>query len=123
MSVEYVAQRLVDLCREGHFEQAQNELYAQDAVSIEPEGLPPGSLGSVSGLQAIRDKGRQFQERIKTVHSNVVSEAIIADNWFSLAMTLDVTMKQHGRVMMSEICVYHVRDDKIVQEQFFYDVG
>jgi hypothetical protein len=38
-------------------------------------------------------------------------------------MTMDVTMKEYGRITMSEICVYHVKDDKIVQEQFFYDAG
>jgi ketosteroid isomerase-like protein len=37
-------------------------------------------------------------------------------------MHLDATMKGRGRMDMREICVYHVRDDKIVQEQFFYDV-
>ena len=28
-----------------------------------------------------------------------------------------------GRVAMKEICVYRVRDGKIVHEQFFYDTG
>ena len=69
MSVEDIALRLVELCRDEHFSQAQTELYAEDAVSIEPEGLPSGALGTVKGLQAIKDKGRQFQDRIKLVHS------------------------------------------------------
>ncbi|MGH8121891.1 MAG: SnoaL-like domain-containing protein [Rudaea sp.] len=123
MSIEDIALRLVELCREEHFSQAQTELYAEDALSIEPEGLPPGSLGTVKGLQAIKDKGRQFQDRIKLVHSITVSEPIIADNLFSVAMNLDVTFKQQGRRMMSEICLYRVHEGKIVQEQFFYDVG
>ena len=38
-------------------------------------------------------------------------------------MTLDVTMKGRGRVNMSEICVYGVRNGKIFHEQFFFDVA
>ena len=123
MNTEQIAQRLVVLCREGKFEQAQNELFAEDAVSIEPEGLPPGALGSVSGLEAIRAKGREFQARTEAIHGLTVSEPLVAGNWFSVKMTLDITMKQYGRMQMGEICLYHVRDGKVVREQFFYDTG
>lgn len=123
MSIERIAARLVELCREGKYEEAQLELYADDAVSIEPEGLPPGALGNATGLPAILEKGRQFGAMVEAVHGGSVSEPVIADNWFSVAMAMDVTMKGRGRMQMSEICVYRVRDDKIVQEQFFYDVG
>jgi len=123
MNVEAIAKRLATLCREGKFEQAQKELYAADAVSIEPAGLPPGALGNVTGLPAIIEKGHQFNAAIETVHSSSTSEPVIAGNWFSTALSLDVTMKGRGRVHMQEIAVYHVRDGKIIQEQFFYDVG
>ena len=124
MSAESVAKRLVALCREGKYEEAQKELYAPDAVSIEPEGLPPGTLGSVKGLEAIYEKGRKFNESIVEVHSSHVSDPVVAGNWFSCEMSLDVTMKEYGRVPMTEICVYHVnKDGKIDREQFFYDMG
>ena len=123
MNTEAIAKRLVELCREGKYEEAQRELYAEDAVSIEPEGLPPGALGNVEGLPAILEKGRQFSASIEAVHGGSVSEPVIAGNWFSVAMAMDVTMKGRGRMNMSEICVYRVRDGKIVHEQFFYDVG
>jgi ketosteroid isomerase-like protein len=48
---------------------------------------------------------------------------VIAGNWFSIAMTMDVTMTGHGRMDMREICVYQVRDGKVAREQFFYDMG
>jgi ketosteroid isomerase-like protein len=123
MNTEAIAKRLVELCREGKYEEAQRELYAEDAVSIEPEGLPPGALGNVQGLAAIYEKGRQFGAMIEAVHGGSVSEPVAAGNWFSVALALDVTMKGRGRMNMSEICVYGVRDGKIVREQFFYDVG
>jgi len=123
MNTEAVAKRLVALCREGKYEEAQRELYANDAVSIEMEGLPPGALGNVKGLEAIYEKGRQFNEGIEAVHGGSVGDPIVAGNWFSLVMTMDATFKGRGRMNMQEICVYQVRDGKIVREQFFYDVG
>lgn len=123
MNTQQVADRLVALCRDGKYDQAQVELYADDAVSIEPEGLPPGALGNAQGLAAIREKGRQFGESVEAMHGSSVSDPVVAGNWFSVAMHLDATFKGMGRVDMHEICVYRVRDGKIVHEQFFYDVG
>jgi hypothetical protein len=123
MSTEAIAKRLVELCREGKYEEAQRELYAKDAVSIEPEGLPPGMPGRVEGLEAIHEKTRQFEAAIEQFHGTTVSDPVVAGNWFSCEMTLDVTMKGRGRVPMTEICVYHVKDGKVDREQFFYDVG
>jgi hypothetical protein len=123
MNTEAIAKRLVELCRAGQYDEAQTELYADDAVSIEPDGLPPGALGNATGLAAIREKGKKFNESIEEVHGGSVSDALVAGNWFSLTMAMDVTMKGQGRISMSEVCVYGVRDGKIVHEQFFYDVG
>ena len=123
MNTEAIAKRLVELCREGKGKEAQDELYSEDAVSIEMEGLPPGALGNAKGLDAIREKGRQFNEGIVEMHGGSVGDPIVAGNWFSVVMTMDATFKTHGRVNMQEICVYQVKDGKIVREQFFYDVG
>lgn len=123
MNTEAVAKRLAELCRNGEYEQAQRELYAQDAVSIEMPGAPAGALGDAKGLEAIYEKGRQFAAMVETVHSHAVSEPVVAGNWFSVAMAMDVTFKGRGRTQMSEIAVYRVRDGKVVSEQFFYDMG
>ncbi|MFC3652817.1 SnoaL-like domain-containing protein [Dyella humi] len=122
MSTATVANRLVTLCREGKYEEAQRELYAKDAVSVEPQEMANGPMGNAKGLKAILEKGHQFQEAVEKIHKNEVSDPVIADGWFSVAMHLDATMKGRGRADMREICVYHVKNDKIVQEQFFYDV-
>jgi ketosteroid isomerase-like protein len=123
MNTEAIATRLVKLCREGKFEEAQGELYAADAVSIEPEGLPAGALGNVKGMQAIYEKKRQFNAGVEQVHGISMSDPLIAGNWFTAVLTLDATIKGRGRVNMNEICVYRVRDGKIAHEQFFYDTG
>lgn len=123
MTTEEIAQRLVELCRAGKYDEAQVELYADGAVSLEPAGLPPGALGNASGLEAIREKGRRFEASLEAVHSSTVSDPVVGGNWFSVAMNMDVTMKRVGRIDMREICVYRVAGGKITHEQFFYDVG
>jgi ketosteroid isomerase-like protein len=123
MNTLQVANRLVELCRRGEFSQAQEELYADDAVSLEPEGAPAGPLGSVRGLEAIRQKGKAFEQTYEQIHGATVSEPLIAGEFFSVVMGMDATWKQGGRYAMEEICVYRVRNGKIVLEQFFYPVG
>ncbi len=123
MNTQQIANRLVELCRRGEFTQAQDELYAEDAASIEAEGAPGGALGNVRGLGAIREKGKAFEQTYEKIHGTTVSDPLIAGEFFSLAMGLDATWKQGGRYAMEEICVYRVRSGKIVLEQFFYPVG
>lgn len=123
MNTQQVADRLVALCREGKYDQAQDELYAEDAVSIEMEGMSGGALGNVEGLPAIREKGRKWAEDIETMHGSEMSDPVVAGDWFSVAGSMDVTSKSMGRMNMQEICVYRVRDGKVVHEQFFYDMG
>ena len=40
MNTQQIATRLAELCRQGQFEAAQKELFAEDAVSIEPRATP-----------------------------------------------------------------------------------
>ena len=119
MSTETVARRLVQLCREKKFDVAQNELFAPNARSIEMEGVS-GALGTVQGIEAIREKGRQFDASLTAVHAVTCSDPMIAGPFFCVTMGLDATYKQGGRREMTELCVYEVVNDKIVREQFFY---
>lgn len=123
MNTQQVANRLVELCRRGEFSKAQDELYAQDATSLEPEGAPSGPLGNVRGLEAIRQKGKAFEQTYQQIHGVTLSDPLVAGEFFSIVMGLDATWKQGGRYAMEEICVYRVRNGKIVLEQFFYPVG
>ena len=119
MNITEVAQRLVSLSKTGAWEQAQNELFHPDAVSIEPDNLPNPS---VKGLENIKKKAETWASMVEATHGGEVSEPLIADDFFSVRMSYDVTFKDRGRVQESEICVYHVKDGKIVSEQFFYSV-
>jgi hypothetical protein len=120
MDTQQIANRYVELCREGKHEQIQDELYAEDAVSIEAPGRQDGPLGNVEGLAAIRQKGRDFMADVVEIHGSWCSDPAVGGDWFSLAMSIDATYKSMGRMAMAEVAVYKVRDGKIVHEQFFY---
>ncbi|HKB92008.1 MAG TPA: SnoaL-like domain-containing protein [Opitutaceae bacterium] len=117
MKTKEIAERLVTFCREAKWAAAQKELYANDAVSIEAQASPAFEK-ETKGLAAIIDKGRKFDAMIEKLHSITVSDPLVADDSFACAMSLDATMKGQGRTTMSEICVYEVKDGKIVSEQF-----
>jgi len=77
----------------------------------------------VSGLAAIREKGRRWAGNIVEIHGGGVSDPVVAGEWFSVAMGIDATFKERGRMPMKKICVFRVRNGKIVHEQFFYPVA
>lgn len=118
MTTKEVAARFHELAQTGQWDQVQNELYGENAVSIEPAHSP--GLQSVEGMEAIRAKGKQFGEMIEELHSAYSNEPIVAGNHFALTMGMDITMKGMGRMQMDEVAVYEVKDGKIVKEQFFY---
>lgn len=117
MTTQQVADRLVELCRMGQFHEAQTELFADDAVSIEPEHSP---MQLAKGKEAIIAKGKMFQEMIEEHHGGSFSDPVIAGNYFTMYGMVENTMKGKGRMKMEEICLYCVKDGKIVSEQFFY---
>lgn len=117
MKTDEIARRLVALCREAKWEAAQRELYAENAVSLEPHETPMFPR-ETRGLGAIIDKGHKFSAMIEKTHAVTVSEPLVANSSFACTMNLDVTMKGQGRMQMSELCVYEVKDGKIVLEQF-----
>lgn len=117
MTTKEIAERLVALCRQGNFETAQRELYAADAVNIEPYGTATFAK-ETKGLEAILEKGRKFAAMIEQVHAVFVSETLVAGSSFACAMQLDVTLKGHGRMTLDELCIYETKDGKIISERF-----
>ena len=118
MTTQDIANRLHELFNRGDWTAAQEELFSQDAESVEPPKAQ--GMQSVKGLDAIRQKGKQFNEMVEEMHGGYVSDPIVAGNHIAFAMGMDVTYKGMGRQKMDEIVVYEVKDGKIVKEQFFY---
>ena len=118
MTTKEIANRLVKLCREGEFETAQKELFADNAISIESEASPAFEK-ETKGLKNIIEKGHKFTSMTEQVHGITVSEPLIEGNSIAIDLNMDITMKGQKRAPMGELCVYKVKDGKIVSEHFF----
>ena len=64
-------------------------------------------------------KAQQFNDMLEEFHGVTISEPIVVANSFALKLDLDATMKGRGRSTMSEICLYKLKDGKIISEEFF----
>jgi ketosteroid isomerase-like protein len=121
MTVQEVANTLVQLCSHGKFEEAGEKLYSPDIVSVEP-GAPPGQSRESKGLAAVKAKGEWWVANHE-VHSSKVEGPLVAGSHFAVTFKLDVTFKpQSKRFTMEEVAVYRVADGKIVYEEFFYSM-
>lgn len=118
MTVEQVASRLAEYCRKEQFSSAQKELYANEAVSIEPYAIP-GFEKETKGLEALMEKDKKFNSMVESRYGTSVSEPIVAGNVFAFTLSMDLKLKGRDREKMTELCVYHVKDGKIISEQFF----
>jgi len=121
MSAQEVANRLVQLCREGKNADAITELYDDNIVSIEPEGSPMG--GKTVGKEAVLGNTNYWYSTVEELHSSSISNPIVAGDFFACTMNVDATYKEQGRNVMDELCVFEVKDGKIVTSQFFYNTG
>jgi ketosteroid isomerase-like protein len=118
MTTQEVANRFYELSQQGAYDVIQTELYSNDAKSVEPAHAT--FITNAAGIEAIKEKGRQFNAMIEEVHGGYCGVPVVAGNFFTCAMGMDLTMKGQPRMQMDEIAVYEVKDGKIVLEQFFF---
>ena len=118
MTTQDVAKRMNELFKENKWNEVQEELFADDAESIEPENSM--ALKYAKGLPAIKKKGEVFNSMIEEMYGGWVSDPIVAGNFISFGMGMDVKMKGAERMKMDELAVYEVKDGKVVKEQFFF---
>jgi hypothetical protein len=118
MTTQEIATKLAEFCTKGEFEKAQQELYADNVVSIEPEASPAFAK-ETNGLPAVKEKMSKFMGMVEEVFKVTVSEPLVTGNAFAFTLDMDIAMKGRERETMSEVCVYVVKDGKVVSEQFF----
>ena len=118
MTTQEIATRLVEFCKEEQYGKAHRELYAPNAVSIEPFAMG-GYEKETKGLDAIIAKGKKFESEVEQSFGVTLSNPLVTKNSIAFIFTMDVKMKGRERETMTELCVYEVKDDKIVSEQFF----
>ena len=119
MSLEAVAHKFVEMCRQGKNFDVMRTMYAPDIVSVEGDGA------ETKGQQLVIKKSEDWGSD-KTFHGETVAGPFFNGanpSQFAVYFTLDVTPKATGkRITLEEIAVYTVnKDDKITREQFFYE--
>ena len=117
-TTQEVANRMNELFKEFKWTEVQDELFAENAVSIEPPHAQ--GLQTVEGLAAIKKKAVDFNNMVEEFHGGWVGDPVVGGNHIAFAMGIDATYKGMGRQKMEEIAVYEVKNGKIVKEQFFY---
>jgi ketosteroid isomerase-like protein len=123
MDTKQVGERLVALCNDGKNEQAVNELYHDDVISV--EAMAGGPMPAESrGIEAVRGKGKWWSENHE-VHSSRTEGPYPHHEKFAASHHYEVTPKTGPmagkRFKMDEVAVYTVKDGKVVREEFYYN--
>lgn len=113
MTTEELVHKLLDYIKQGKNVQAEEELYAEDIISVEQDGRIE------KGKAAIIEKTKAAIAGIETFHGGGVSQTFVGPDCFLLEFDMDVTPKGGERMQMKEFGFYKVKDGKVVEEYFF----
>jgi hypothetical protein len=118
MSLQTVAHKFVELCRQGKNFDVMRTMYDPKIVSVEGDAKQTAGQGPVIKKSEDWVSDKTFNG--ETVRGPFYNGA--NPDQFVVYFTLDVTPKATGqRITLEEVAVYTVKNDLITREQFFYD--
>lgn len=117
MTVQQIADRLVELCRTGQNDKCYHELFAPTASAHEMPGFPNADT---HGVEAMLIKSAAWAADVAKVHKMEVTDPLVYADFFAVGMGIDLEKKDGSRSFEQEMCVYTVKDGKIVSERFIY---
>jgi hypothetical protein len=121
MTTAEVAARFDELAQQEKWFEIQDELFADDVTSSEPEGSPYfAPLQVAKGKDAVRKKGESWVAKVEEFHGANTSQPVIGGNFFAVGRDFDITVKGFGRIKIEQLMMYEVRNGKIASERFFY---
>lgn len=123
-SVNEIGTQLVALCNADKALEAVHKLYDEKIVSIEGQGSDE-MPARMEGIKAIEGKHHWWEENHE-IHSSKATGPFVGhrDDQFAVLFEMDVTNKpSKQRTRMTEVALYTVKNGKIVQEEFLYNVG
>ena len=122
MDTKQVAERLVELCREGKNDEAKNELL-QRGHREHRGGRPAGHVAGEPGHRGEPPKGRMVGAAHDVHAANARGPYVLGDR-FAVLFDYELTPKtgpdSGKRTTMEEVAVYTVANGKIVHEEFMY---
>ena len=117
MNISEIADQFVNLRNNDEAGILREQLYSPDFESIEDGNT--SDIGHVKGMEGLKKKGHRLRQNYEVHHIKAL-EPIVADNFFSVKIEMDITDKRSGkRAVLSEIGVYKVANSKIVKEHYF----
>lgn len=118
-----IASHLVAFCKENQTVQCLNALYADDAVSVEAMAMPGSDSAEAVGRDAILGKHDWWNKTMEVHSGSIDGPYFHGTDRFSVIFELDVTNKETGeRSDMKEVAIYTIKGDKIVREEFYYQI-
>jgi hypothetical protein len=119
MSIQTVAHKFVELCRQGKNFDVMRTMYDDKIVSVEGDGK------QTAGKTPVIQKSEKWVAD-KTFNGETVAGPFFNGanpDQFAIYFTLDVTPKSTGqRITLEEVALYTVnKNDLITREQFFYE--
>ena len=122
MTTPEVANKFVELCRQGKNFDVMQQLYDENIVSVEAVRRKTGSF-ETAGKAAVIQKSAEWAGAYE-IHGGAVDGPFLLSDKFAVVFEFDVTSKATGeRVKDREIAVYTVANGLIVREEFFYGEG
>ena len=118
LTTKEVAARYNELAQQEKWFEIQDELFADNVRSIEPSSAK--HLPNAEGKSAVRKKGEDWVKRVEARHDSYTTTPVIGSNYFVVGRSTDITVQGLGRMQVSELMMYEVKDGQIVLEQFFY---
>lgn len=120
MDIRAIADELVSGCRENRAVANLDKLYAQDAVSVEAQDMQ-GMGRETKGLAGIKGKHDWWDSNHEMTGGSVSDPMLHGDDRFAVVFEVEGRNKSSGEAFaMKEVAVYHVKNGKIVREEFFY---
>ena len=119
-----IGKQLVEYCQKQDGLGAVDALYDEKIVSIEAvdgDQLPQ----RMEGIEAVRGKNAWWYENHE-IHAESAAGPYCGhrEDQFAVHFEMDVTFKPTGeRQQMTELGLYTVANDKIVEEEFWYAMG
>lgn len=117
MTTNEIAQKLYENISNGNHE-SNYELFSADAISY--EDVPDPANRKKIGLNAIIARTNKFSETIEKELSITLTEPLVAGNNIVFKLIIEFELKDTGYFKLEELCLYKVKDGKIVFEEYFY---
>lgn len=121
MTIEHLASDFAQLLLSGNPIEAAEKYWADDIVRIEPARWPECAPKRAEGYDAAHATLREWID-VRDAADLAIDGPFVTGDVFVLFLDMEIAVEGTGkREPFSEIAVFTVRGDKIVEERHFYE--